>query len=500
MDQYFVKYYLAFLGIRGLNPIKNTTNKLISPWKKSTRKIFDFFTRKLKINPEYYAQSSDVISSIQKRSIALEEYSKKKHKQIHLCTPFSQTNSQRKQLFMDSPIQSEHSINIDTSPTNQNLRSNNKSCIQQYFNKNILYSILSWLYSLTIFIILLINPILYFIEVCKGNIEYLSICSFTFIYPVQYFLSINYFAKDHFDKHYFNWKKKPRMPGKNKFICVNQNNLILLFLFIVGIISLIISFVFLLIDDDYIFIDKLSRYTSTQRKIFLGIEIISWIYGRLLLILNLFTFFFIFCKHITELKEEEEFLKKSNWINYRGTKTISDICISIIIKKYELGESINALEFIFTGSTFLGGIGFASSWINYRKYGISSYLLILCISFVIIQTFFFIIIKKIGEVKQSMLASVHHPIFAAQWLMRTKERHKRSLDDNELLILFSDENSSSIDWIILNTILNEKWVDFSFFGISLNDSELIKRCFGLAGLIISVNQFSFNYLTDPSNV
>ena len=166
MDKNFVKYYLAFLGIRGLNPIKDSTNKLISPWKKSTRKIFDFFTRKFKINPEYYAQSSDIINSIQKRSIALEEYSKKKHKQIHLSTPFSQTNSQKKQLFMDSPIQTEHSINIDTIENNRNNRNirndrnDNKSCIQIYFNKNIFYSILSWLYTLTIFIILLINPIL----------------------------------------------------------------------------------------------------------------------------------------------------------------------------------------------------------------------------------------------------------------------------------------------------------------------------------------------------
>ena len=80
-------------------------------------------------------------------------------------------------------------------------------------------------------------------------------------------------------------------------------------------------------------------------------------YVRTLLLYNLFVFFFVFHIHINNLNKIVEFLEKSNWIYYRDIKDISDICIVIVIKKYELEDSIDKLQNIFSSSTILGTIG-----------------------------------------------------------------------------------------------------------------------------------------------
>tara|TARA_Y100000389_G_C17458976_1_gene520241 strand:+ start:2089 stop:3504 length:1416 start_codon:yes stop_codon:yes gene_type:complete len=52
------------------------------------------------------------------------------------------------------------------------------------------------------------------------------------------------------------------------------------------------------------------------------------------------------------------------------------------------------------------------------------------------------------------------------------------------------ENSSSIDWIILNKILSDNWATFQFMGIQFDNSDSIKKVIGMVGLTI----YGFKYL------
>ena len=56
-----------------------------------------------------------------------------------------------------------------------------------------------------------------------------------------------------------------------------------------------------------------------------------------------------------------------------------------------------------------------------------------------------------------------------------------------------EENGTSVDWLILNTILNDEWINFKFCGIPLNNIELIKRCIGLIALILGINKISIDF-------
>ena len=81
----------------------------------------------------------------------------------------------------------------------------------------------------------------------------------------------------------------------------------------------------------------------------------------------------------------------------------------------------------------------------------------------------------------------------AQWLHRIKQIKINNIDEQKKQFLLSKENATSIDWIILNTFLKEEWVNFEFFGVQLNDGILIKKCFALIGMIISINKISIDY-------
>tara|TARA_Y100000389_G_C17251126_1_gene408137 strand:- start:240 stop:776 length:537 start_codon:yes stop_codon:yes gene_type:complete len=52
------------------------------------------------------------------------------------------------------------------------------------------------------------------------------------------------------------------------------------------------------------------------------------------------------------------------------------------------------------------------------------------------------------------------------------------------------DNGSSIDWIVLYTILKERWISFSFFGLTFEDGDAIKKGLALSAMLVAANSFS----------
>ena len=452
-------YLLGFLGLLPLS--KTETAQKYIPWLKKKRNFSSLFSRQCD-NSNNYIQGSDVLNCIIEN----------KNKNLY-------------NFNIDiNPIE----INTSLSPTNTN---SIKSTINKNYltiNKNTesfkcsIFSIIYWLYSIFILSILCVPVILYAQKCINESNFYIPFLFFYLIYPIQYIFSLIYYSSDHYYKLIKIWDVK----CNDKHCYLSKKSIVCIFIIVLSIIISIITYT-VSVNNIYN-----SRY-KLNNEIFHIIWIVELFYGRTLILFNLFVFFFIFHIHINNLNEIVEFLEKSNWVYYRDVKDISDICIDIVIKKYELEESIDKLQNIFSSSTILGTIGFITTILNFKQYGINTYLTILCSIYCIIQLYFFIIIYIIGEQQTKMYDSIRHPIFAAQWLHRVKQIKLDSIDDNKKQYLLSKENATSIDWIILNTFLKEEWVNFEFFGIPLNDGVLIKKCIGLIGMFISINKISVDY-------
>ena len=51
-------------------------------------------------------------------------------------------------------------------------------------------------------------------------------------------------------------------------------------------------------------------------------------------------------------------------------------------------------------------------------------------------------------------------------------------------------SGSSIDWLVLYTILKERWVSFSFFGLTFEDGDAIKKGLALSAMLVAANHFN----------
>ena len=481
-------YLLYFLGLR--SPFHYKNNDMNIPWKKSVDWLINLLHRTTYNNN--YIEKEDIINSINKNKNEIKLVNNRIVNNLQQSSPnLSETdtlpiigdmscNKLIQNINEDTynspvlPINIQHKIN--------NNFINNKS-INRSINKSYILIALSWLYSLFIFMILCIPVGIYIHKYIETNVYFLSYIFFYSIYPVQYILSIIYYSSDHYDRLINQWDR-PYI--NNNYITLSKKEIVSISIFVT---SLIISFTSfgLRLQNDYIY-----SYMNTSYNI-TSILLLVWIYGRILILYNLFIFLFTFYIHLVDLKKDIDFLEKSNWIYYSDTKRISDICTDIIIKKFELGESIKYLQNIFSSSTILGTIGFWIMLTNYKKYGCDQYLALLCIIYLIIQLYFFILIWLISNQQEDMKSAIRNPIFSSSWLHRVNDLTKKNMNKYDKQFISIEENGTSVDWIILNTILNDKWINFEFFGIPLNDGILIKRCIGLAGLILGINKISFDY-------
>ena len=65
------------------------------------------------------------------------------------------------------------------------------------------------------------------------------------------------------------------------------------------------------------------------------------------------------------------------------------------------------------------------------------------------------------------------------------EEKREKVNTEEYIV----KNSSSIDWIILNTILNENWGYFQFFGFEFNGTNNLISLVGLSAIILLITKW-----------
>ena len=353
-------YLLLFLGLRTcINKSTSNSGAINMPWKKTTQYIKSFFYRNQISNIDNYINKSDVIKCVNnnknsKSIVPLKHTSSESvlHSRLNNSPMINGSNSPVIINTADSPITSpslHHRINQNYINTRRN---QNTEC------NSLKICIISWMYTLFILCLLSLPVISYINKCINTNTYYIPYILFYMIYPSQYIFSVIYYSNDHYDRLIHRWNTKFIKRGT---INLSKTDTVTISITIISFIISISTLIFTIrnqLDHKY-----------DNKEYFYIILFLEWIYGRTLLLYNLFVFFFIFHTHLNDMKKNVDFLEKSNWVFYRDTKRISDICISIIIQKFELEESITNLQNIFSSATLLGTIGFCITWINYKEYG-----------------------------------------------------------------------------------------------------------------------------------
>lgn len=387
---------------------------------------------------------------------------------------------------------------IDSQKEEQNLDSHNKKY-------SLIFTLFEVLYHILIFCIILFKPLTSLVKIILDDFNYIPPSFFfSLIIPIEYILGIIYFNDSHFDKFYLNDSNSQMLK------CIPNTKIIIVSILIVSLIVSILLSIFKILDIDYD--ENVDIFNYNQQNIYFKvlINIFDFIYtffGQTSLLINIISFMIVFCKHIKIIDAIITIIDKK-MLNDCDIKTLSFVCRQVTRIRYELHCSIKLLENIFSSQTIIGAISIGYIIETYGEYSISQISLPSVIIFSIIQILFFYIIYVVNNQKEHFLELVNSPSISRKFLSRYNysslnnydinyQNNDQNLSDylyednnNEFqrMINIEKDNATSIDWLILNDIINQRWTEFSVFGISLQDGTILKQGVLLCSFIVLINK------------
>lgn len=344
--------------------------------------------------------------------------------------------------------------------------------------KSNIFSITSWFYTIFINLILYIKPtytMVYIIQNFNTVSYYAPTMAFDFVIPIQYTLSIFYFSKDHLEKFYIenepNINKK--FPDLDKIVAVSLCLAIITIVYSISTVS------------------KIPNFENFQQeyKIFVYILIpISSIFGTMSLFIHSAIFSFTFIKHLIILKK---FIHKL--VKHGEETSVNEISIKVLEIKYSLEKSISNFKNFFSVVTLACGIsiGFLLEILIKQK-TTENYPWASFVFYGLFQIIFMIIIIYLDEYKEKLFKYMRSGEFVQKYLYRYNQKeitHKFNNNMELILLNIEEENASTIDWLVLNSILSEGWNGFSILGININDLSLVKRGITLVILILTIQNY-----------
>ena len=110
------------------------------------------------------------------------------------------------------------------------------------------------------------------------------------------------------------------------------------------------------------------------------------------------------------------------------------------------------------------------------------------------QIIFFCNVIWYSELRNKLIKLIQSPSFVNRFLTRwtTTKIKRKCRDANEIkhiakiILCIEEENSTTIDWLVLDKLTKNKWMDFSILGISTQDGSLIKKIVAFSGIVYLV--------------
>lgn len=349
--------------------------------------------------------------------------------------------------------------------------------IKNYSFKNKIKFYLYSFYSFLIFCLLCIQPsyLLYCIITKDNKESYSSIFFLNIITPVNYIWGKMYFKTNHF-KLYTNQ-------------CTNYCTSFAIIIIILTLLSIAINFID--IDsfyNEYYYIHFLPKIPAC---IIVSIE---WLYSRLLFTLTASCFTVVFCNHVNEIKK---FINNIiiNEFDLEDSYCLTKLISNIASLRHTVEISIEFYNFIISFVTSLGAISFAI--LIRHKYNLNEYIvqrheiyLIQCyIVYLLCQIVFFYNVIRYSVLRNRLIKLIQSSSFVNKFLTRwtaSRIKHKCKEDLSKIILCIEQENATSLDWLVLDKLTSNKWMDFQIMGISTQDGSLIKKVVALSSIYFIV--------------
>ena len=185
----------------------------------------------------------------------------------------------------------------------------------------------------------------------------------------------------------------------------------------------------------------------------------------------------------------------------QNTFCLSNLITEITQLRYTVEISINFYNKLLSFTTVLGGLSLAifikHSYINFTKKNRTEltlheyYLIQNFILYILCQIIFYWNVIIYSELRNKLVKIIQSPLFVHKFLTRWSNTRikKKCKDEDEtkylskIILCIEEENATTIDWLVLDKLIKNKWMDFSILGISTQDGTLVKKVITFSGLI-----------------
>lgn len=332
-------------------------------------------------------------------------------------------------------------------------------------------------YSFIVFCIMSAQPIYACIMYINNssNMKYLTSFLIHLNIPVIYIWGKFYFKTDHYDKLI--------TCKKFKTITIVSTTLLSMGVNFADVSSFYNDYYWLSIFKDM--------------NLFFVFIVIEWFYSRLLVYLFVFSFLYIMNNHISKFRDLREKIEIDE-VDFEKNACLSPLIVLITKIRQEIETTIGFFNNIISITTVLGGIGLAifvrdilpSSDIRLNNLNFEDhdrYLLHPCILYIISNASLLINMSRYAFNRDSFLRYIKSVNFINKFLIRmsvSKVMKKSNNNINTLTLNVTEESAITLDWIVLGNILSDKWLDFSIFGITTSDGNLIKKSLTFASTVL----------------
>tara|TARA_Y100001958_G_C21212219_1_gene537835 strand:+ start:80 stop:1201 length:1122 start_codon:yes stop_codon:yes gene_type:complete len=329
---------------------------------------------------------------------------------------------------------------------------------------------LFYFYQICILCLLIFNPLYYFIY--NTNINSIGFIFYKLNYLFQYiFLYIN-----------FNKILKYKYFTNNNFY-----NILLfsqIFLSIIYAVFLYINYIFKpLFYSNYLLINILLY--------------ISDFYGFIIYLNSILLFILIFTKLLQDIYILNENLIDN--INNNNNKGLIKFFHNIINLKNTFTNTINDFNHILNIFTLINLISLGLLYHIYFNLLQTEkiFFFILLVFFIIIEIICLSIILFISKIRTNIFNKIYNPLFINNFIKKYdintfNDNFDIELDINDInitnTIIYNilEENSTSIDWIILNITLHSKWIDFDLCGFKIYSINCITKIISIIAIFYKI--------------
>ena len=233
--------------------------------------------------------------------------------------------------------------------------------------------------------------------------------------------------------------------------------------------------------------------TIPIKVLILLFDLLQCFYGISIILINLSAFTIVFCKHVKIIEGILEIINNKVY-NRCDMTQLSFICKQVTRMRYELHTSIKYMENMFSTSTIIGAIALGYIFETRGKYSVSEISVISILLFVFSQIVFVYIVNRVSIQKEELHKLINSPRIVKLFLSRLNkqdfdlytqtehlgednhtEEYINTITKMQQMMSIERENATSIDWLILNNILNQKWTEFTVFGVTLQDGNILKK-------------------------